>query len=115
MKTAVRKKALFSTRERLIERMRRERPDLVEAVANQPLRVVVGKNLLRLRSEAGLSREALAERCGEVGMRTIQRIEECGEDSNPTVRVIDQLSHALKVSSFALTDPRGTLMGGSFE
>jgi ribosome-binding protein aMBF1 (putative translation factor) len=114
MKTATKKKVLFTTREQLLARMKEKRPDLLQAVLNEPLRVVVGKNLLRLRSEAGLSREALAARCEDVGERTIQRIEECGEDSNPTVRVIEHLSRALKVSSTALTDPRATFMGGSF-
>jgi hypothetical protein len=111
MKTVVKKKVLFTSQEQLLAKMKKERPDLVQAILNAPLRIVVGKNLLRLRSEAGLTREGLAARCKDVGARTIQRIEEAREDSNPTVRVIDDLSHALKVTSTALTDPAATFMG----
>lgn len=72
---------------------------------------VVGRNLLRLRVETGLSRRALAERTADVGERTIQRIEEAREDSNPTMRVLEELAKALKVPATALTDPKATFLG----
>lgn len=95
----------------LVQALKRKRPDLVAASHAAPLREVVGRNLLRLRVDRGLSRHALAERTVDVGERTIQRIEEAREDSNPTVRVLEELAKALKVPATALTDPKATLLG----
>jgi hypothetical protein len=95
----------------LMETLKLRRPDLVAASRAAPLREVVGRNLLRLRIESGLSRRALAERTTEVGGRTIQRIEEAREDSNPTVRVLEELAQALRVPATALTDPASILLG----
>ena len=111
MKTKSRKAVRFGSSKQLIQLIRQKRPDLIQATIEQPLRVVVGKNLLRIRGEKGLTRQALAECTADVGPRTIQRIEEAGEDSNPTLRVLEELARALEVKVQALTDPQGTLMG----
>lgn len=90
----------------LVEKLKRGRPDLVARSRAASLREVAGRKLPRLRSERGFSRRALAERTADVGERTIQRIEEVREDSNPAVRVLEELAKALMVPASALTDPR---------
>ena len=109
--TKPKKSVRFNTTESLLSKLKAKRPDLLEAALQQPLRIVIAKNVLRLRGEAGLTRELLSERTGEVGARTIQRIEEGGEDSNPTVRVLEALAKALGTTAVALADPSSTIMG----
>ncbi|HTB23462.1 MAG TPA: helix-turn-helix transcriptional regulator [bacterium] len=109
--TKTKTKVRFTGSSDLVEKLKLLRPDLVARSHAAPLREVVGRNVLRLRSERGLSRHALAERTTDVGERTIQRIEEAREDSNPTVRVLEELAKALKVPATVLTDPRTTLLG----
>lgn len=113
MKNAVRDKSelRFGSSVDLLQKIKATRPDLIKAAQDRPLRVIVAKNLARYRREAGLSREALAAKTPEVGARTIQRIEEAGEDSNPTLRVIEALAGALGLAAAALTDPKATIMG----
>jgi len=113
MTAKTRAKVKFTGSTELLAKLQARRPDLVARSRNAPLREVVGRNLLRLRTESGLSRRALAERTVEVGERTIQRIEEAGEDSNPTVRVLEELAKALRVAATDLTDPGATLLGES--
>jgi ribosome-binding protein aMBF1 (putative translation factor) len=116
MKSVVKghRKVRFGNSRALLEKLKAKRPDLIAAALAQPLRVVVGKNLVRLRREEGLSREALAERCAEVGARTIQRIEEARDDANPTLRVLEVLGKALGVPATELTNPVLTVMGQRF-
>lgn len=104
-------KVRFTSSEDLAKKLRKYRPDLVARSTGASLIEVVGRNLLRLRVEAGLSRCALAAQTADVGQRTIQRIEEAKEDSNPTMRVLEELAKALKVPATALTDPKATLLG----
>jgi ribosome-binding protein aMBF1 (putative translation factor) len=109
--TKAKSKVHFTGSADLAEKLKVRRPDLVARSHAAPLREVVGRNLLRLRNERGLSRHALADRTADVGERTIQRIEEARDDSNPTVRVLEDLAKALNVSATVLTDPRTTLLG----
>lgn len=111
MATMTRPKVRFTSGADLVAKLKARRPDLVERSRDTSLHEIVGRNLLLLRTEKGLSRRALAERTPDVGERTIQRIEEAGEDSNPTLRVLEELAKALKVPATTLTDPGMTLLG----
>lgn len=111
MTTMAKPKVRFTSGADLVAKLKVKRPDLVERSKEASLHEVVGRNLLLIRTEKGLSRRALAERTQDVGERTIQRIEEAGEDSNPTLRVVEELAKALGVKATALTDPGMTLVG----
>ncbi len=66
MAIKVKAKVHFTSSEALIAKLKQRRPDLVERAQVAPLREVVGRNLLRYRTERGLSRHALAERTADV-------------------------------------------------
>jgi transcriptional regulator with XRE-family HTH domain len=59
------------------------------------LRITLGREIKRLRSERGLSQAALAAASG-VRQATISEIEQ--ESGNPTLDTIDSLCKALKVT-----------------
>jgi transcriptional regulator with XRE-family HTH domain len=65
------------------------------------IRLVVGKNLKRLREARGLSQEALAFECG-VHRTYVSGVERGVR--NPTVTVLKRIADALKVSPVELLD-----------
>ncbi|PAW77993.1 MAG: hypothetical protein B9S32_08835 [Verrucomicrobia bacterium Tous-C9LFEB] len=65
---------------------------MIKNVKQSP-HVIFGRNLCRLRNEAGLTQEALAEKA-DISRRFLQEIE--AGTKNPTVNVIVPLKRSLK-------------------
>lgn len=70
-------------------------------IRNQELINAFGKRLMEVRTEKGLSQEALAN-LADITISQVSRIER-GE-VNPTLSTIQALSHALKISRSELVD-----------
>lgn len=68
------------------------------------IRRIVGKNIEKLRKDLGLSQEGLAFACGR--HRTYISGVERGV-RNPTITVIAEIAHALKVPPSRLLDSTG--------
>lgn len=62
--------------------------------SDDDMKVVVGRQVRRLRLEAGLTQDIVAERCG-IFRTYLSRIE-CG-NANPTVTVLEALAGTLNV------------------
>ena len=75
------------------------------------LNTTFGKNLRRLRKEAGLSQEDLAAEIG-IDMRYLGGIERGQE--NPTLEIVERAASALKVApNTLLTESKGRLSAGT--
>jgi transcriptional regulator with XRE-family HTH domain len=66
------------------------------------MRKLVGRNAARLRKEAGLTQEQLAERCG-LSQQYLSGLEQGRR--NPTVVTLYELAMALGVSHLELVQP----------
>ena len=67
------------------------------------IRKVLGANLKRLREEAGLSQEALADLCG-MHRTYVSGVERAIR--NPTVTIVAKLAKALKVTPGTMLETR---------
>ena len=66
------------------------------------MRKLVGRNAARLRREAGLTQEQLAERCG-LSQQYLSKLEQ--GKRNPTVVTLYEIAHGLGVSHVELVRP----------
>ena len=86
----------FLTEAQSMERLKKNRPDLYQALKKPSPKACLGANIQTFRRDLGLSQKELAEKAG-VGFRTLQRIEEAQPTSNPTIDVIVGVAQALGV------------------
>jgi transcriptional regulator with XRE-family HTH domain len=66
------------------------------------MRKLVGRNAARLRKEAGLTQEQLAERCG-LSQQYLSKLEQ--GKRNPTVVTLYEIAQGLGVSHMELVRP----------
>ena len=66
------------------------------------MRKLVGRNAARLRKEAGLTQEQLAERCG-LSQQYLSKLE--SGNRNPTVVTLYEIAQGLGVSHVELVQP----------
>ena len=69
-------------------------------------RILVARNVRRLRVERGISQEALAIDAG-IDRTYMSRLEREGEPENPSLSVLENLASALKVDIRELLETRG--------
>jgi len=94
----------FLTEKESMERLKKSRPDLFQALKNPSPKSRVGANVMALRYKKGFSQKELADKA-KVGFRTLQRIEEAQPTSNPTSDVLEGLALALGVDIVDLYKP----------
>jgi len=106
MKTTTKKNFVprFLTEKESMERLKKSRPDLFQAMKNPSPKARLGANIMTLRHKKGMSQKDLADKA-KVGFRTLQRIEEAQPTSNPTTDVVEGVAIALGVDIQDLFKP----------
>ena len=84
----------FLTEKESMERLKKNRPDLFQALKNPSPKACLGANVMTLRVGKGWSQKHLADQA-KVGFRTLQRIEEAQPNSNPTIDVVAGVAKGL--------------------
>ena len=94
----------FVTGKESMDRLKKNRPDLYEALKKPSPKACLGANVMILRKKRGLSQKDLADKA-KVGFRTLQRLEEAQPASNPTMDVVESVARALQVEMKSLFSP----------